>query len=394
LFNGYSLMMKSVALIFCLVLLLCDCSFGTEPSTNNLTELAVHHWAYIEYPWNLPNCPTFLIGWPAGGLPGESSRGLRMDVLNISQGFAFLKTNPITAKLFRTDGQIVEPTAEGKKLLNAPTGTSTGMVPGEEPSPQVLTYFPWGPNVLEESWIKVTIGSERYWVEVPYGFDRNPADPLAPAKTNGPPRFAPEMNSLNEHDHVVRWDKVQYDLGYTANGRELKLIQHNPFDAQSDVSLYSDSKSENVYSPRTQVRLFEGDNTIITGRCVNIHLGDDYLGRTDTFNLIERGTELPRVWGKIEVRVGDQTFNVTVPSSLYRYCHGHASKPATVDYRSKLRIGMTLEEADLYSGNYMNGSIRNHAVPSVPDEYRFKFWNDTNAVTLQFGASNKLVSWR
>jgi hypothetical protein len=202
------------------------------------------------------------------------------------------------------------------------------------------------------------------------------------------------MNSLNEYDHVVRWDNVRYDLGRTASGRELKLIQSNPFDAQSDVNLYSDSKSENVYSPRTQVRQVEGDGTVITGRCVNIHVGDDYLGRTDTFNLIERGTEVPRDWGKIEVRVKDETWNVTVPSSLYRYCHGHASKPASVDYLSKLHLGMSLDEADMFSRNYVNDGIRNHPVPSTPGQYRCKFWNDTNAVTLQFDATGALIRWQ
>jgi hypothetical protein len=387
--------MKHVTLIFCLALLSGNGFCGGEPATNNPAQTGKHDWAYIQYPWNLPNCPTFLIGWPSGPVPGgpsEIPRGLRMDILDLIQGLAFFKTNAISARLYRADGQMVEPTAEGKKLLNAPVAASAGFA--EEPNPQVLTYFPWGPNVLQESWIKVTIASERYWVEVPYGFDRNPADSLAPANTNGPPRFALEMNSLNEHDHVVRWDNVRYDLGRTASGRELKLIQSNPFDAQSEVNLYSDSKSENVYSPRTQVRLVEGDGTVITGRCVNIHVGDDYLGRTDTFNLIERGTEVPRDWGKIEVRVEDQTWNVTVPSSLYRYCHGHASRPAAVDYLSKLHLGMSLDEADMFSRNYVNDGIRNHPVPSMPGQYRCKFWNDTNAVTLQFDATGALIRWQ
>jgi hypothetical protein len=158
-----------------------------EPATNNPAQTGKHDWAYIQYPWNLPNCPAFLIGWPSDpvpGIPSEVSRGLRLDVMNISQGLAFFKTNAISARLYRADGQILEPTVEGKKLLNAPLAASTGF--GEEPNPQVLTYFPWGPNVLQESWIEVTIAPERYWLEVPYGFDRNPADSLASANANGP----------------------------------------------------------------------------------------------------------------------------------------------------------------------------------------------------------------
>lgn len=386
--------MKSV-LPLCILFLLGCSLFASDPATNSISSTQIHEWQYINYPWN-PGSPTFCIGWPSGGREKsmESSRGLRLDILGISQGFAFFKTNAISARLYRANGDVVEPTAEGKKLLNGPVAVSTASMPGEEPLPQVLTYFPWGSNTLEESWIEVTIAPERYWVEIPYGFDRDPANPLALANTNGPPRFPPEMNSLTEHDHVVRWAKVFYDLGHAPDGSELKLIQSNPFDAQSEVDLYNFPHSVNVYSPFTRAYLLENDDTVVTGRCVNIHLDDNYLRRTDTFDFITRGEESPRCWGKIKITVNGQSYYASVPSSLYRYCHGHAFKPGAIDYLSKLRVGMPLQEADLLSRNYTNESIRNHPDSSVPGQYRCVFYSDTNAITLQFDDSGKLVSWR
>ena len=107
---------------------------ASELPTNSPPQIGIHNWEYIQYPWNLPNCPTFVIGWPSGGneRSDEMSRGLRMDILNIVQGFVFFKTNVITARLYRANGEIVEPTEEGKKLLNAPISVSTFSYPGME----------------------------------------------------------------------------------------------------------------------------------------------------------------------------------------------------------------------------------------------------------------------
>jgi hypothetical protein len=379
--------------ILCLALVLGGNLFASEPETNNPPQIGLHGWEYIQYPWNIPNCPTFLIGWASGGTErsDEMSRGLRLDILNIGQGFAFFKTNAITARLYRANGEVAEPTALGKPLLNAPGSCDTMSWPGAEPSPQVLTYFPWGPNVLEEAWIEVTMGPERYWVEVPYGFDRNPAEPLAASNTNGPPQFIPAMKSLTQHDHVVHWENVHYNLGQTPAGGELSLIQSNPFDAVSDVDLYNYPKSQNVYSPHTDVNLLDADGTVMHGRCVNLHLDDNYLRRTDTFDVFDRGTDDRRCWGQIEISVDDKPYRVVVPSSLYKYVQGHAFKPSATDFLSKLNAGMKLEEVDMVSRNYIYDGIRNHPVSG--HQYRYVFTPDTNEVTLQFDESDRLVSW-
>ena len=299
--------------------------------TNRPPQMGSHRWKYIQYPWNLPNCPEFLIGLPTGGTEqsDEISRGLRLDILNIKQGFPFFKTNAITARLFRANGEIVEPTAPGKQSLNAPMSVGTMSLPGVEPAPQVMTYFPWGSNTLDESWIEVTIAPERYWLEIPYGFDRNPAETLAHSNTNGPPQCLPPTKSLTEHDQVVRWENVHYNIGQAQDG---ELIQSNPFNAVSDVDIFN---SSSVYTPHTEVRLLDADGTVIEGYCVNLHLDDGHSGRTDTFKLNDYSANHLRCWGQIEISVDGKTYHVVVPSSLYKYVHGHSCNPIATGFLPK-----------------------------------------------------------
>src|SRR5262245_20576255 len=132
-------------------------------ATNVPPQAATAVWRYINYPLPLPgveskNAPGFLLTsveqWQ------QVSRGLRLDILYVLLGLGFFKTNAITSKLYRANGEVVGLTPDGLKLLNAPAAISTSSVPGEEPAPQVMTYFPWGTNALQEAWMQITIGSE------------------------------------------------------------------------------------------------------------------------------------------------------------------------------------------------------------------------------------------
>lgn len=138
--------------------------------------------------------------------------------MNIVQGFRFFKTNSITARLHRASAEIVKPTAADRNLLNSPVSTSwASRLADGEFAPQVITYFPWGTNALEEAWIEISIAAERYWLEIPYGLDRNPEAPLLHSITGGPARFVPMMKSVPERYNVLRWKNVEYDLGEIQN---------------------------------------------------------------------------------------------------------------------------------------------------------------------------------
>jgi hypothetical protein len=295
--------------------------FASEPPTNSQPrKLTI--WKYINFPSpsNLSNEPAFLVS--SGEQVDQISRGLRLDIMNIVQGFGFIRTNGITARLYRADGEIIEPTAEGKKFLKVPVAARAASFIGDELVPGVMTYFPWGANALEECWIEVSIGSERYWVEIPYGLGRNPACPPPPSIHSGPPKFVAAMKSLTEHDHVMRWENVEYDLSRKEHV-ELSLKQANLFDAESEVVLYSDVSAWRLDSPKTAVRILDADGTVINGACVNLHLNDNRWRRTDTFQFGRYGNDL-RCWGQIEIKIDDKIYQVTVPSSLYKYVHGHA----------------------------------------------------------------------
>ena len=156
-------------LILCLALVLSTHSYADEPPTYSQPQ-KLPIWKYINFPFptNLSIEPILLVS--SGVRDDQVSRGLRLDIMNIMQGYGFIKTNGITARLYRANGEIVGPTAEGKKLLNAPVSSSwAAHLPNGMYAPQVVTYFPWGTNALEDRWIEVSMGTERYWVEIPYG---------------------------------------------------------------------------------------------------------------------------------------------------------------------------------------------------------------------------------
>jgi hypothetical protein len=315
----------------CLIVAIGVKALAAELVTEGQPKLLVHDWEYITFPWAFAadkEKPMFLVGSP-GRAEEERSRGLCVRVMNIARGFRFFKTNSIKAWLYRASGEIVQPTAADRRLLNSPVSSSwASRLADGEFAPQVMTYFPWGTNSLEEAWVEISITAERYWLEIPYGFDRNPADLLAGAVKKGPPSFVPFVK-WTEHDHRVPWETVHYRLGRTQDGAELSLIQSNPCDAKSDVELYRFPDAQNLYSPRTDLRLLEPDGTMIKGSCVNLHLDDSHLRRTDTFQVVARGGDDSRCWGQLEVTVNGLTNRVVIPSSLYKYTHGHAPSTGT-----------------------------------------------------------------
>lgn len=363
------------------------------PSGRLGAQMLTNVWMYINFPFPKPEeewngSPVFLVS--SGKQWDQISRGLRLDILNITQGFQFFKTNAVTATLHRANGEVVEPIAEGKKMLRFPSFAGSSY-PGEEMMPQVMTYFPWGSNTLAECWIEVSIPPKRYWLEIPYGFDRNPADPLPPAMPGGPARFSAAMKSLTEHDHVVRWENVHYDLGRTHDGGELALIQSNPFDAEGKVAFYTDHGPRTVYTPRTSLRVLDADGTVIEGRCVDLHLNDGPYRRADTFDFGRHGDD-SRSWGQIEITIDEEGFQVKVPSSLYKYTHGRAYRPVATDFLVHLRVGMKLGEVDRAAKNY-NGARNSDVSSGMSHRYQYVFKADAAEAALQFDESDRLVSW-
>src|SRR5262249_880447 len=145
----------------------------------------------------------------------------------------------------------------------------------------------------------------------------------------GPPKFVPVMKSLTKHDHTLRWENVEYDLGEIQNHWRLSLIQSNPFDAKSEVVLHRDDSTvgKSIYlwtlhTPVTSLRVLDNDGSVIDGFGMDIHLHEDGMRRSDIFRLGRNGLDNSRCWGRIELSVNDRTYGVAIPSSLYKYTHG------------------------------------------------------------------------
>lgn len=327
----------NVKLLLALGLFLGSCLLAREERPVGELHRQTPTWRYINYsfPQTTSNEPIFLLS--SGEQWDQVSRGLRVDIMNIVQGFRFFKTNSITARLYRANGEIIEPLTAEQKLLNTPVSTShASRLADGEWAPQVMAYFPWGTNSLEEAWVAISIASERYWLEIPYGFDRDPGDALHNSSSGGPPKFFPLTRPPTEHDHVLRWKNVEYDLGEIQNHWRLSLLQSNPFDANCEIVWYRDDSAVgksiylwDLHTPHTCLHIVGTDGSVINGFCTDIHLHEDGMRRSDIFRLGRNGSDSERGWGRIEINVDRRTYGVGVPSSLYKYVHGHAAIDGT-----------------------------------------------------------------
>lgn len=186
----------------------------------------------------------------------------------------------------------------------------------------LLFMFPWQENKLEEAWIELRLPQQTFWIELPYGFARNPSDPLADDPEHGVPSFPPAMKDLPAKDVLVPWLFVEYNLGPIQNDWRLALHVSNPFNARAEVILYHETnRLWDLHTPRTtlETRWPGGRHE---AHCVGIRL-TDLLRRNDDYLLGGGpGPEKGRVWGKLVVGVEDKSYDCIVPSSLFKYTHG------------------------------------------------------------------------
>src|SRR5215203_3023147 len=187
-------------------------------------------WRSIDYPMvEIPSAPGekcwLLVRSGVGaGLPDQKPR------LRVTAGWsgqqdepqpeALTKPERMNVRLHRAKGGTVEP-------LNAfVAGPTIGMTGGQ--SVNRTAEFSWGENTLEEAWFELRIDDRVYWLEVPYGFVRDPMAPLAPAiSAGGPGGPAPVMKELGAAHRVVPWTKIDYDLGEIQNGCRLSAAALN-----------------------------------------------------------------------------------------------------------------------------------------------------------------------
>ena len=287
----------------------------------------VHMWKSIEYsPLPVPGLEaeklTVLVG--SGG--GDEESHLRFDILWSARRDAPLPpviadAGKFVVRLHLSDGTIVLPKPEKRPPSWMGAG-SMGI------TWSLIYIFPWQRNVMDEAWIEFDLPGQTYWIELPYGFARNPADALPSDGKHSKPVFPSTMKALDDKDRLVPWLNVNYDLGKIQNGWRLSLKLANPFDAQAEAILYRDDSrvGKSIFlwkldTPQTAIEIKTQDGGILAAHAMGIRLHEDGKRRSDNYSF-NRYPEEGRDWGTVAIKVDNETCKCLVPSSLFKYVHG------------------------------------------------------------------------
>lgn len=285
-----------------------------------------HAWERIDYPpLPVPGLETAKLDVLVGSGSEDGKPHLRFDVMwsaprNAMLPEAIADASNFVVKLHLGDGTVVVPEAGRPPRWFGAGGAGTTWS---------ITYlFPWQRNAMDEAWIEFGLLGRTYWVEMPYGFARNPADPPPTDGARSEPVFPPAMKTLRDNDRLVPWLHVSYDLGQIQNGWRLFLKMANPFDAQAEAVLYRDDmavgKSIHLWkldTPRTAMEIKTQGGGVLAARGVAIRLHEDGMRRSDDYRF-NRFPLIGRDWGTVVIKVDDKSYECAVPSSLFKYTHG------------------------------------------------------------------------
>ncbi len=111
------------------------------------------------------------------------------------------KASAISARLHLPDG-VAPPAADSK-----PRWINQG---GHGIDSWILeSKFPWGRNRYDEGWIELRLPKRRLWVQIPYGFTRDPSEKWPEAEQGREsPKLAAAMTKLPAADTFVPWHSV------------------------------------------------------------------------------------------------------------------------------------------------------------------------------------------
>ncbi len=292
-----------------------------------------HTWQQIDFP-TLPdpgqNLPT-----PHASLHNDGNRGLRLQLR--THIFAMEKTpktplnyDKIQARLHRSTGERVRPLKEDFRFsgeLSSGLGT-----------PYYHSWhFPWSANMQDEGWVEVQVGDLVYWLELPYGFLRNPDDPLPPSEQTRRGRpVMPATLKFGPKDRLMAWGFVRYELGMLDKENKLYLDQSNPYRPLSNVILQGVT---DLHTPRTAIVIKDDESWSLDGRCLRLDLyarrAIELHGqvRSDTFVFNPINPRGRRGWGTATVTVAGKEYRCLMPTSLFAQAHGIADEhhPALVN---------------------------------------------------------------
>ena len=302
-------------------------------STSMATAGEIHSWNEIAYPEL--NC-NFGNGTALPSIGNAGQTGLQFylsfswfDSEETNKDFSHPDGDKIKVRLHYPDGLIVKPvdsTFHGKlSMLFSRFGSRSR-------SGSFSCVFPWGKNEMHEGWLEIAFPERSYWLEIPYGFTRDPQSTSFPTAKTGTPKLPVALGKIPDNVKIVNWKHISYDLGKIQDGWSLSLYHSNPFDAHSEIVLYRDDtkigKSRflwNLYSPRTKLSIKQSDGFVLSSLAKSLRLHNDGMRRSDKFdfNRNPRDDSL-RDWGTMIIEIDDKKWTTIMPSSLFKYVHGVA----------------------------------------------------------------------
>lgn len=287
-----------------------------------------HRWDSISY----PDLPTQFGDGTARPVIRKTDDGLQLslsfgwtDEQAAADGFLMPDGTRIKLALYHPDGSASIPldsTFDRGLITTGGRGYSSGAF---------QCRFPWYGNQMTEAWLEIKMPQQSFWLELPYGFTRDPDSEKLPTARSGRPQ-ALAKNALPDNALMIQWQSVIYDVGEIQNGWRLTLRQANPFDASSELVLYRNDTEVGksmflweLHSPRTKVTIKRADGSRLESRAISLRLHDDGMRRSDGFQFNRNPDDSEsRNWGQMLIEVDDRSRPVTMPSSLFRYVHGHS----------------------------------------------------------------------
>jgi len=183
---------------------------------------------------------------------------------------------------------------------------------------------PWTRNALDDAWIVLRFKGHNFWLELPYGFTRNPDDaPVNVKDERTEPVFPVSEDKIGSRDLIIPWEYVTYVVKDAPANTGISLHLANPFDAAGEISLWG--FEGDVREPRCSLVLIDGFGREREGDCVTLALERDRM-RRQVF-LYGRSPNDCRHWGTVRLVIGEKAHTFSIPSSLFDCGQGHADVP-------------------------------------------------------------------
>jgi hypothetical protein len=222
-------------------------------------------------------------------------------------------SSDVRVRLHSRSGESIVPLEDDNNRYDAGSGNAGWMY-------RFYRYaFPWQPETLEEAWIECRFLGVTYWLEVPYGFTGDATAPLRGRPTvAGIPTIASAMTPPTEKARIVRWRRVEYDVGDQPDWKTSLWISNAPM-PQAAVVLAQKGNEKPVSTSAALAIEDASGLELITGTKEG-----GYKRHQFTLSASE-GVE--RSWGVAAFDADGRSYAVTLPSSLFRAGHGHAPTP-------------------------------------------------------------------